>query len=145
MHNLQISLGIYIHLLHARGGKVMHVVLHSNCMFHRRSARRSMPLSFSLATLLPRRGGDAFSWDHTHVCATPHPSLTAWTTRVSNPFRSPRFRGMASVRRLAGAFAFGVLTHIYPFYRSLSCSPAHTSTPVCFLWLIRPRPIEGNI
>ena len=44
-------------------------------------------------------------------------SFTAWTTRVSNPVRSPRFRASASVARWKAAFAIGVLRHIYAFHR----------------------------
>ena len=44
-------------------------------------------------------------------------SFTAWTTRVSNPVRSPRFRASASVPARHAAFAIGVLRHIYAFHR----------------------------
>ena len=46
-----------------------------------------------------------------------HSSFTAWTTRVSNPVRYPRFRASASVRRRYAAFAIGVLRDIYAFHR----------------------------
>ena len=39
-------------------------------------------------------------------------SFTAWTTRVSNPVRSPRFRASASVIAWKAAFAIGVLCDI---------------------------------
>ena len=45
------------------------------------------------------------------------PSFTAWTTRVSNPVRSPRFRARASMQDWRAAFAIGVLWHIYAFHR----------------------------
>ena len=45
------------------------------------------------------------------------PSFTAWTTRVSNPVRSPRFRASASMQARPAAFAIGVLWHIYAFHR----------------------------
>ena len=45
------------------------------------------------------------------------PSFTAWTTRVSNPVRSPRFRARASMQAWRAAFANGVLWHIYAFHR----------------------------
>ena len=45
------------------------------------------------------------------------PSFTAWTTRVSNPVRSPRFRARASMQAWRAASAIGVLWHIYAFHR----------------------------
>ena len=53
------------------------------------------------------------------------PSFTAWTTRVSNPVRSPRFRASASVTPWKAAFAIGVLRDIYAFHRYT----AHSTTP----------------
>ena len=44
-------------------------------------------------------------------------SFTAWTTRVSNPVRSPRLRASASVPSSPAAFAIGVLCDIYAFHR----------------------------
>ena len=44
-------------------------------------------------------------------------SFTAWTTRVSNPVRYPRFRASASVECSEAAFAIGVLRDIYAFHR----------------------------
>ena len=44
-------------------------------------------------------------------------SFTAWTTRVSNPVRYPRFRASASVIAQYAAFAIGVLRDIYAFHR----------------------------
>ena len=46
-----------------------------------------------------------------------HPSFTAWTTGVSNPIHSPRFRLSASELFQQKAFAFGVLADINAFYR----------------------------
>ncbi len=46
-----------------------------------------------------------------------HSSFTAWTTRVSNPVRSPRFRASASDMVWYPAFAIGVLCDIYAFHR----------------------------
>src|SRR5574344_2892721 len=46
-----------------------------------------------------------------------HSSFTAWTTRVSNPVRSPRFRASASDMVWTPAFAIGVLCDIYAFHR----------------------------
>ena len=45
------------------------------------------------------------------------PSFTAWTTRVSNPVCSPRFRPSASVSAQKIAFATGVPPDIYAFHR----------------------------
>ena len=45
------------------------------------------------------------------------PSFTAWTTRVSNPVWSPRFRASASIADSWDAFAIGVLCDIYAFHR----------------------------
>src|SRR6476469_7769160 len=45
-----------------------------------------------------------------------HTSFTAWTTRVSNPVCSPRFRASASVSDQVAAFATGVLPNIYEFH-----------------------------
>ena len=44
-------------------------------------------------------------------------SFTAWTTRVSNPVRSPRFRASASIPAWPAAFAIGLLRDIYAFHR----------------------------
>ena len=56
-------------------------------------------------------------------------SFTAWTTRVSNPVLSPRFRASASVADSPDAFAIGVLSDIYAFHRYTTHSPGGTSTP----------------
>src|SRR5699024_12842572 len=44
-------------------------------------------------------------------------SFTAWTTRVSNPVCSPRFRASVSVTVQRAAFATGVPPNIYAFHR----------------------------
>ena len=49
-------------------------------------------------------------------------SFTAWTTRVSNPVRSPRFRASASITARRAAFAIGVLRDIYAFHRYTTSS-----------------------
>src|SRR3712207_8228253 len=46
-----------------------------------------------------------------------HSSFTAWTTRVSNPVCSPRFRASATVTVQRAAFATGVPPNIYAFHR----------------------------
>ncbi len=44
-------------------------------------------------------------------------TFKAWTTRVSNPLRSPRFRVSASDTAWKTAFASGVLPNINAFHR----------------------------
>ena len=44
-------------------------------------------------------------------------TFTAWTTRVSNPVCSPRFRASVSVTVQQAAFATGVPPNIYAFHR----------------------------
>ena len=56
-------------------------------------------------------------------------SFTAWTTRVSNPVRSPRFRASASMRTSPGASAIGVLRDIYAFHRYTTHSPDGSPIP----------------
>ena len=53
-------------------------------------------------------------------------SFTAWTTRVSNPVRYPRFRASVSVTAWQAAFAIGVLRDIYAFHRYTT----HSACPV---------------
>src|SRR6185503_3664796 len=61
-----------------------------------------------------------------------HSSFTAWTTRVSNPVCSPRFRASASVPVQMAAFATGVLPNIYEFHlytgNSAILSRTHSAT-----------------
>ena len=94
-------------------------LLRINHILHRLCGPPSIPLSFNLAIVLPR-------WDTYCVnCGTegvspPTPSihrLPAWTTRVSNPVCSPRFRASASVAVQQAAFATGVPPYIYAFHR----------------------------
>ncbi len=99
-------------------------LLRINHMLHRLCEPPSIPLSFSLAAVLPRRRTYQFSYgtigvrtSHTQ-CA----SFTAWTTRVSNPVRYPRFRVSASGQVQSPAFASGVPSDIYAFHRSTTCS-----------------------
>ena len=56
-------------------------------------------------------------------------SFTAWTTRVSNPVRSPRFRASASVQERHAASAIGVLRDIYAFHRYTAHSACLLRTP----------------
>ena len=65
-------------------------------------------------------------------------SFTAWTTRVSNPVRSPRFRSSASVTAQRPAFAIGVLPDIYTFHRYTGNSSLPYRTPA------RPYPAQTH-
>ncbi len=98
-------------------GKVLRVV-ELNHMLHRLCGPPSIPLSFSLAAVLPRRGTYCVSCGTAGVNTrdTWFPSFTAWTTRVSNPVCSPRFRVSASVSVQVAAFATGIPPNIYEFH-----------------------------
>ncbi|CDI66870.1 Putative uncharacterized protein [Bifidobacterium animalis subsp. animalis IM386] len=72
-------------------------------------------------------------WKGPHI---QHPPFTAWTTRVSNPVRSPRFRSSASVTAQRPAFAIGVLPDIYTFHRYTGNSSLPYRTPA------RPYPAQ---
>ena len=88
-------------------------------MFLRLCGPPSIPLSFTVAGVLPRWNAYRFRFA-TQGSVPPdsqHSSFTAWTTRVSNPVRYPRFRASASVGRRYAAFAIGVLRDIYAFHR----------------------------
>ncbi len=92
---------------------------------------------FSLATVLPRRHTTCVSF----VTAGVNPSydlyasFTAWTTRVSNPACSPRFRFSASVSDQLPAFATGVPPYIYAFHHYTW----NSSNPFSTLVLRSPR------
>ncbi len=106
-------------------------------MLHRLCGPPSIPLSFSLATVLPRRDAYRVSYGTAGLGTgyTKHPSFRARTTRVSNPVCSPSFRASASVMVQCAAFATGVPPDIYAFtatpgihaplpYSSTAVSPA---------------------
>src|ERR1700745_1669245 len=110
-------------------------------MLHRLCGPPSIPLSFSLATVLPRRiayrvscGTIGLGTDHTKQS-----SFRARTTRVSNPVCSPSFRPSASVVIQRAAFASDVPTDIYAFHRYTRNSTrlSHSSF-VSSLW-VKPR------
>src|SRR5699024_5204514 len=88
-------------------------------MLHRLCGPPSIPLSFNLAVVLPRRNAYCVSCgtEGRKPSNTSHSSFTAWTTRVSNPVCYPRFRTSASVTDQRAAFATGVLPYIYAFHR----------------------------
>ena len=65
-----------------------------------------------------------------YIANSEYSSFTVWTTRVSNPVCSPRFRASVSVTVQQAAFATGVPPNIYAFHRytrnsaCLSCTLA---------------------
>ena len=88
-------------------------------MLHRLCGPPSIPLSFSLAAVVPRRCAYRVSLDTdgaepTHIW---HTTFTAWTTRVSNPVCYPCFRSSVSVPAQSAAFAVGVPPDICAFHR----------------------------
>ena len=101
-------------------------------MFHRLCGSPSIPLSFSLAAVVPRRSTYRVSYDTEGVESSDikYSSFTAWTTRVSNPVRSPRFRSSASVPAQSAAFAVGVPPDICAFHRYTRNSTLLYRTPV---------------
>src|ERR1700749_4623360 len=89
-------------------------------MLHRLCETPSIPLSFSLATILPRRGTSRFPFGREPIGEPPTQcsSFTARTTGVSNPVRSPGFRVSASEKVQGPAFATGVPHDLNAFHRS---------------------------
>src|ERR1700704_5475312 len=100
-------------------------------ILHRLCEPPSIPLSFSLATILPRRGTSRFPCGREPIGEPPTqcPSFTARTTGVSNPVRSPGFRVSASVRVQGLAFAAGVPHDLNAFHRSTVSSSAPYPPP----------------
>src|SRR5437868_1713041 len=88
-------------------------------MLHRLCGPPSIPLSFSLAAVLPRRKTYrvSFATKPLNGPNSQFSSFTAWTTRVSNPVRYPRFRATASIFAQVVAFATDVPSDIYAFHR----------------------------
>ncbi len=87
-------------------------------MLHRLCGPPSISLSFSLATVLPRRRASCVNLVTAGV-NTHYDELspfTVWTTRVSNPVCYPHFRVSASVTVQMAAFATGVPPDIYGFH-----------------------------
>ena len=87
-------------------------------MLHRLCGPPSISLSFSLATVLPRRRASCVNLVTAGV-NTRYDELspfTVWTTRVSNPVCYPHFRVSASVTVQVAAFATGVPPDIYGFH-----------------------------
>ena len=86
--------------------------------FH--SCERTPQAEYLLRLLRHRRAVPADTW---------YSSFTAWTTRVSNPVCSPRFRASASVVVQQAAFATGVPPNIYAFHRYTRNSACPSDTP----------------
>src|SRR5436189_5811003 len=88
-------------------------------MLHRLCGPPSIPLSFSLATVLPRRNAYRVNSGTAGIDTrhTKHSSFRARTTGVSNPVCSPGFRSSASELVQDAAFATGVPPDIYAFHR----------------------------
>ena len=87
--------------------------------FHR--CRRTPQVEYLTLSLSPGQ----------YVAQGEYSSFTAWTTRVSNPVRYPRFRASASVQPRQAAFAIGVLRDIYAFHRYTTNSACLVRTQEC--------------
>ena len=87
-------------------------------MLHRLCGPPSIPLSFTLASILPRRCTHRVCFGTGVAPDTWCTSFTVRTTRVSKPVRSPHLRASASVHGQISAFATGVLPEIYRFHPS---------------------------
>src|SRR5438445_9631415 len=100
-------------------------------MLHRLCGPPSIPLSFSLATVLPRRDAYRVSCGTAGLGTryTKHPWFRARTSRVSNPVCSSSFRASASVVVQCAAFATGVPPDIYAFHRYTGNSTHLSHTP----------------
>src|SRR5437870_9381231 len=119
-------------------------------MLHRLCGPPSIPLSFSLATVLPRRDAYRVSCGTAGLGTryTKHPSFRARTTRVSNPVCSPSFRSSASVVVQRAAFATGVPADIYAFHRYTCNSTRLSHTQAQQFWkqpLVNPRDFTPNL
>ncbi len=99
-------------------------------MLHRLCGPPSISLSFSLATVLPRRSASCVNLVTAGVNThdDEHSPFTAWTTRVSNPVCYPRFRVSASVTVQVAAFATGVPPDIYGFHPNTGNSATLSGT-----------------
>jgi hypothetical protein len=71
------------------------------------------------------------------------PAFTAWTTGVSNPVRSPRFRASASVVGQEAAFATGVRPGLYGFHPYSGTSASLSDTPSTAVSCVIPRLSRG--
>ncbi len=104
-------------------------------MLHRLCGPPSIPLSFSLATVLPRRNAYRVSSGTAGLGTrhTKHSSFKARTTRVSNPVCSPSFRALSvssgPVRRLRRRCSSRYL-RISPLHREFHAPLPPSSTAV---------------
>ncbi len=98
-------------------GKVLRVV-ELNHTLRCLCGNPSIPLSFNLAAVIPRRQTYRVSYgtDGFYTTNTKFASFTAWTTGVSNPVRYPCFRVLASGTAQKAAFASGIPPDIYAFH-----------------------------
>ncbi len=98
-------------------GKVLRVV-ELNHTLRCLCGNPSIPLSFNLAAVIPRRRTYrvSFGTDSFYTTNTKFASFTAWTTGVSNPVCYPCFRVLASGPAQETAFASGVPPDIYAFH-----------------------------
>src|SRR5260370_13829188 len=119
--------------------------LELNHMLHRLCGPPSIPLSFSLATVLPRRIAYRVSYGTAGLGTgyTKQSSFRARTTRVSNPVCSPSFRASASVMVQCAAFATGVPPAIYAFPRYTENSTPLSQTPARQFRLQAPSEARG--
>src|ERR1700749_662368 len=99
-------------------------------MIHRLCKSPSIPLSFKLALVLPRRLAYRVSLVPQRVDTPQNERATfrARTTGVSNPIRYPGFRVWASGMGQCAAFAFGVPHDINGFH-PYTVSSTHLSQP----------------
>src|ERR1700709_2701758 len=109
-------------------------------MLHRLCEPPSIPLSFSLATILPRRSTSRFRCGREPIGEPPTQCswFTARTTGVSNPVRSPGFRVSASGGVQDRAFAAGVPSDLNAFHRSTGSSRSPYPPPAPGLFLPIP-------
>ncbi len=119
-------------------------------MLHRLCGPPSIHLSFNLAAVLPRRSIYRVSFGtHAHNGTnSKSTSFTAWTTRVSNPVCSPRFRASASVTDQRAAFATGVPPYIYAFHRYTWNSTLPFCTQVLQFpkrTMVKPLPLTSDL
>eukprot|EP00831_Metopus_contortus_P014120 TRINITY_DN15819_c0_g1_i7.p1 TRINITY_DN15819_c0_g1~~TRINITY_DN15819_c0_g1_i7.p1 ORF type:complete len:147 (+),score=22.53 TRINITY_DN15819_c0_g1_i7:76-516(+) len=91
---------------------------HTRCREVSWARRCVQETGFNLAAVLPRRSTQCvcFGTAGVNTHNTQLTPFTAWTTRVSNPVCSPRFRVSASVIVQGVAFATDVPPDIYEFH-----------------------------
>jgi len=99
-------------------------------------------IKFPALRLLPRRGASR----KLRPGLAQHPSLTAWTTRVSNPDRAPCFRGSAAMGGRKLPWPLGAHTRSANF---TSCGHMPLTPPPCKHFLVtrhvaHPR-CRGNV